>query len=49
MDLTYDMHALESLMGTNATIADELDSQLQVESPIRTVAMSSDCCSSNNY
>ncbi len=47
--LMNDISAIESLMETNATIIGKLNSMMHVDGPCKPMAMSSDCCGSNNY
>lgn len=46
MDL---VNGMASLVEAGATVANQLDVLMQVESPIDMMSAGSDCCGSNNY
>lgn len=49
MELISSMQVIESLMDVSAAAAGQLDTLMEIESPIKPMALASDCCGSNNY
>ena len=47
--MSNEVQAIETLMEISASVLEKLNSLIRIEAPVKPLAFSSDCCSSNNY
>ena len=47
--MSNEVLALESLLEASASVVAKLNALVQIDAPVKPLAMESDCCGSNNY